>query len=355
MKKNISLLLAGAALALTATQAQAVRTSGGSFGSTLNGVPAAVNLGAMHSTTYTEFTNTKESVDAIMNSLFARPDKGAMGVKEERRWGLWAGGDWTKIRDKTRGGSWDTHLFSALVGADYYCNQYVTAGLALNYGHFHGDTAFNKGTIRDDAYGVVPYLKVSFLKWLGFDLAGGWSRVNKQRDRVDLTAASGQGRNVYGNVSSDRWFIAPSFRLAYQANEKIGLFGRLGYSYARDNQNAFQESDGSVYGSQKFNLNRLHVKLQMAYQWTDSVKPFIFGLYAHDFTVKSQGLLLESATNLAQGYANPEQHRSKNTWGLGTGVSFLADNNWSGVVSYTFKRNSNVETNGVNMKVRYSF
>lgn len=354
MKKNISLLLASAALVLTATQAEAVRTSGGTFASTLNGVPAAVNLGDMHSTTYTEFTNTKESVDAVLNSLYARPDKGAMGLKDERRWGLWAGGDWTKIHDKTRGGTWDTHLFSALVGADYFCNQYITGGLAINYGHFHGDTPFNRGLIRDDAYGVVPYVKVTFLEWLGFDLAGGWSRVNKQRDRVDMTAA-GLGRNINGNVSADRWFVAPSFKLTYKAANKVDVMGRLGYSYARDNQNAFQESDGSTYSSQKFNLNRFHLKLQLAYQWNDHVKPFIFGLYAHDFTITNQGLLDENATNVALGYSNPERHRNKNTWGAGAGFDFLSVDRWTGSLAYTYKKNTNVDTNGVNLKVRYSF
>jgi opacity protein-like surface antigen len=360
-KRLLSLLLVGAAALFAADAVHAVRVvtpaTAGTFGTiTYPGgtVPADLVLSDQNSTVYTEQTGTQLGVDAQLNALFSRPQAGTVGTKCERRFGLWAGGDWTKARDKQTQGQWDSHLWTAMVGGDYRLNDRFTFGLGLMYSYQRGNTGFNRGRLHDNTYGVVPYLNVKVTNWLNVDLAGGYNRVHKERTRVSKTSISTNPNEIKGTVDSDRWFLAPFLNFTHNV-DKFGFLGRLGYSYAHDHQKGFRESNGNTYTSQTVTLNRLHVRLQAAYQWKDDVKPYVFALYTHDFTEKKQGLLAETPALRTIGYFNPEAHRNKNTWGCGAGVDFVATERWVGGLEGTFKKNADVRTYGATFKIRYSF
>tara|TARA_A100000171_G_scaffold9094_1_gene6676 strand:+ start:1162 stop:2328 length:1167 start_codon:yes stop_codon:yes gene_type:complete len=335
-----------------------------------------------HSTVVTERVSTQRTVNAQIDLIHARlADRGmsgaAAGSKEGNLFsvsgsnaggmdganGLWANGRWDHIKDDTNGGKWDANLWSFALGYDHRFNQRFLAGLAVHYHYMRGDTSFNQGNIRDHGYGVTPYATFKVNDWLDLDAIFGYSRFTKNRTRTQMGSkpgsVSGVGQKVSGDPKSDRYFASLFANLTHRV-QKWDFLGRLGYIHAQDNQKSFTESNGDQYDKLKTKLNRLSLRLQAGYKLNEMVSPYLFGLYVRDFTENKHGLL-SSATDVAPGgtttvaIVNPEENRSKNTWGAGLGLRFNSGKRLSGGLEYQYTANKKVKTNTVNVNVKYKF
>lgn len=348
-----------------------------------------------HSTVVTERVATEKTVMAQINLVQARlADRGHSGgsggssegqlfsVSGSNAGGmdgannLWTNGRWDHIKDDTTGGKWDANLWSFALGVDRRFHQRLLAGLAVHYQYMRGDTDFNKGTIRDHGWGVTPYATFKATDWLDFDAILGWSRFTKKRTRTQVGhqgnlngASTGAGQKVTGTPKSDRYFASIFANLTHRI-QKWDFLGRLGYLHAHDNQKTFTETNGDKYTKQTVRLNRLSLRLQSKYKLNETVSPYLFALYTRDLTESKQGLV-SSAPNAAPNgtpgafgsevsgtavaFTNPEDNRSKNTWGAGLGLRFNSGKRLSGGLEYQYTANKKVKTNSVNLNVKYKF
>jgi outer membrane autotransporter protein len=318
---------------------------------------AAGDINNQNSTVVTEQVTTYEAVSAQMNIIQAHLDgsttgaiapTGGNGGAHGKRWSILARVHWTNIKEDIPGAAWKGDLYSFALGADYTFNDILTLGLALTYGYLDGDTSFNRGAIRDHAYGVVPFARIQANKWLSFDVMGGYNYVTKNRSRVlqfnDLTVNNGLG--VSGNPHSDRWFGAIFANLTYRIN-RLNLLGRAGYSYMSDDQKAFTENNNDRYTSQKININSGYVRLQLGYNVTRMFEPFLFGLYEHHSATKVDGSLYQSAVI--------NSTRSRDLFGGGLGINVRANNNLSGGLEYSYKQAKDLKVHDVGLKIKYEF
>jgi opacity protein-like surface antigen len=288
--------------------------------------------------------------------------KGGNGGSIKDRLSFFLNANWKNIKDTTSNFNWDANLYSGMLGADYKFNSVFLAGLALTYSYMDGNTPYNRGKIKDNAFGVLPFVSAKFTKWFAMDAMFSYSWVRKSRDRVNphTGLAIGVPHNVTGSPKSDRWFAAIFANLTHEIN-KFRLLGRLGFSHAEDRQKAFSESDGTRYGKLDTKLNRLHVRLQAGYEVTKEFDPYLFGLYNYDFSQTRTNLpLLRPVGNAANvlGSQLPkgiDQERSQHTWGGGLGFNYKPHQNWVTGLEYGYSQNKKLKVHSVNLHIRYKF
>lgn len=278
---------------------------------------------------------------------------GANGGSHDGATGVWAKAGWTHLDDDTSNGSWDGHLWTAMIGMDRKLNKHFTAGLGLYYSFLDIDTKFNNGDGEDHAYGVTPYLGINVNHWLSFDVMGGWAHVDKDRTRKESTIA-GTTRKVKGKVDSDRWFAGVFANLKHQMN-RWGLLLRAGYHHAEDRQDSFRENNGDRYTKQNVHLDILSAKLQAGYKANDTLEPYVNGRVSYDADrTKIKGLAPTFVSSNVT-YIDPTTRHKKFGFGLGAGLNITGKNGWGGNLGYDFGSNKKLKTHSVSAKVRYQF
>jgi len=298
----------------------------------------------------TEVTSTGAS-SGSSKDLFDPRGQGANAGGVAGKLGIWGKARFDRILDDTKGGKWDGKLYSFAIGGDWKFTDRFMAGLAVSYAKLDGTTDFNKGKIDDYSYGVMPYVGFKAHDMVDLELVAGYNQAKRKRTRTQ-TLTDATTRIVRGNPKSDRYFVAPKIKL-HKAFNMLHAGFDVGYVWANDKQKAFKESQGATYKSFTTRLNRITTRLQGGYMVNDMIMPYLFGAYAHDFTLTKHGLSRETA--LFPEYKNPEQHRGKNTYGGGLGIRLMAKENWSGGFEYEFKKRKDVKAHALMLDVRYQF
>jgi len=147
------------------------------------------------------------------NSFSLLPQNGANAGASDQRSSLWAraGIDNVRENDVTTLGGWNANLWSLALGYDYKFNDKFLAGLALTYSNLNGTTKFNNGKIRDNAYGLVPYVAFRVMPCFDIEAMVGYSRVSKSRSRgtaASITDRTLSGTKATSSPKSNRWFGA---------------------------------------------------------------------------------------------------------------------------------------------------
>lgn len=200
-------------------------------------------------------------------------------------WGLWASYQRSDFEDDFAATAFDADRDAVFVGADVSPWDHFVIGVAIGYASSDIDTAFNAGNQDIDEFTVVPYLgalvsdKLGVPFDLGVDFSIGYSTIDIEQFR---TAA---GTRVTSELDADRWFVSGNVN-ASKAYGPWYLTGRGGLLWARDDNDGFTESDGTVVGDRKFTLGQARIGAEVAYTWNamwGSLEPFLNATYQHDF------------------------------------------------------------------------
>jgi uncharacterized protein with beta-barrel porin domain len=309
-------------------------------------------------------TPTTSSVSLI-------PTGGNAGAGHNRS-SIWAraGIDHMKEDNITRFGGWDANLWSFALGYDYKFNDKVVAGMALTYSNLNGTTRFNNGNIRDNAYGVLPYVGFKLTPCFDVDLMFGYSRVNKSRDRGTPNANNPQAADLSGaratsSPKSNRYFGAIHANLKQHVN-RWNLLARLGYMYITDQQKAFTERGGFViptvqdrqYASLNTNISRLSLRLQAGFKASSTVEPYAFIRYARDFGASKIRGVPDAVVNAATSgvaYTSPNRRRSNDYYGGGLGLNANLQNCWSTAIEASYDHGKKFKNYGGALRISKKF
>lgn len=308
------------------------------------------------------------------NSVSLLPQNGGNAGAMGQRSSIWARAGYDNMKEDniTRFGGWKANLWTLAIGYDHKINDKVLAGLALTYSNLDGSTAFNKGNIKDNAYGLVPYVAFLVAPCFDVNVMVGYSRVNKSRDRG--TAANNTDNNLSGGKAtskpkSDRYFGAIYANLKRHVN-RWNLLGRLGYWYATDRQKAFSETNGQTdivtgtrsnrqYSGFSTNLNRLSLRLQAGYKASQAVEPYAFLTYARDFgatKINVPSTFADAFTGIRDTtYVDPNTRRSNNTFGGGLGLNACLNNGWSTGLEANYARSKKFQNIGGFLRLAKKF
>lgn len=199
--------------------------------------------------------------------------------------GVWASYQHNDSEDDFAGTAFDSDQDSLFVGVDFTPWDNFVAGVALGFGNSDVDTTFNGGNQDIDEFSVIPYLGANLSDNvgvdfdLGFDLAIGYTNLD-----VDQFRTSGAAR-VTSSTEADRFFVIGNVN-AGKAFGNLYVNGTAGLIVARDDYDAFRESDGSLVGERRFDLGQVRFGGDASYYFdtgVGGVEPFVGAIYEYDY------------------------------------------------------------------------
>lgn len=300
---------------------------------------------------------------APANVVSMTPTTGGNGGALAQKFAVWAKGTFDRINDSTNGAKWDGNMFTVALGADYKFNQMFLAGVAVTYNYLNGNTNFNSGKIKDNAWGVSPYVAAQFSKWFGMDASFGYSWVKMDRSRQSISTLTGATSNVTATPKTDRWFGSVFANLTHKVN-RVNLLGRFGYTHAEERIKAFTESNGDRYNSLTVKLDRLSLTLKAGYEVNTMFEPYLVGLYAYDLSKTkvnvptgfiSTGTGATSSASAANSITDVNSGRGKHLWGGGLGFNFKPSHQVIVGAEYNYAQQKKLKIHSVTARARYQF
>ena len=294
------------------------------------------------------------------NSFSLLPQKGANAGASDQRSSVWvrAGIDNMRENNVSTLGGWNANLWSLALGYDYKFNDKFLAGLALTYSNLNGTTKFNNGKMRDNAYGLVPYVAFRVMPCFDIEAMMGYSRVSKSRSRgtaASTTDTSLSGTKATSSPKSNRWFGALYGNYRHHI-QKWNLLARLGYLYATDHQKSYTEAGGATtaYTGLTNSVNRVSLRLQAGYKVSSAVEPYGFLTYARDFGATKMKFA-QASTLGDPNYVDPNSHRSNNTFGGGLGLNAHMGCSWTTSLEANYAQSKKFRNIGGMVRVAKKF
>jgi len=386
MKFNMKNVVRGVAITLTAVTGAKAYNAGSYYD---NGYTAATQNSTIVTERRVATVATEAQTNMVLSQISERldshtapagtslsllPQSGGNAGASDHRGSMWAraGIDHMNENNITSLGGWNANLWTLAIGYDYKINDKVLLGAALTYSNLNGSTKFNNGNMRDNAYGLVPYVAFKVSPCFSIDAMAGYSRVNKKRDRG--TAASNtdnalSGTKATSSPKSDRYFAALFGNFKQQVN-RWNLLARLGYTYVTDRQKSFNEANGSrdlttgAYSTRNYSgitnsVNRASLRLQAGYKASTTVEPYAFLTYALDFGATKMNLPDTFKDALGQtndsSYVSPNKQRSNNTFGGGLGLNANLGNNWGSSIEGSYMQSKKFRNIGGWLRVSKKF
>jgi hypothetical protein len=255
------------------------------------------------------------------------------------RLGVWVSGGWTGIEDDLTSTAYDGDVYNVLFGGDFQFNDRFLGGIAIGYESSDIDTTFNAGNSSSDGWTIAPYAGYVLNRYFTVDVSGGYSFVDYDLRRFDVASS-----DVTGSMEADRWFLAGALNGYYTVN-KVLLSGRVSYSYTREEQDGFTESDGTVNTQRDITVGELRIGAQVGYD-LGKVQPYLTGTYVWDAQM--------TKVLVAAGQAQPANDRSGVD--VGGGIRFaLSDRVTGGVEGTTHLARDNFDSTSANGNLRIKF
>jgi hypothetical protein len=199
--------------------------------------------------------------------------------------GVWVQGSYTWLEDTNTATKWDGNIYTIMAGADYRINKHLLVGISGGYENTSLDTKFNNGDLGATGFIVAPYLTARITDIFSIDATAGYAWLNYDVTRKETITT---GEKFTGEFDSTRWFAAASLNADYVAMKKIKLHGETGYTYTREDQDAYTEKGGA--GS-RVNIGANNVALGVA---------FLGGRVGYDFGFVTPYVLARAEYDLSK-------------------------------------------------------
>jgi hypothetical protein len=273
---------------------------------------------------------------AVSNGFMLQGNGMAAGEGMNSPVGVWGSFSYTDSKDDSAARTFDSDRRQFLGGVDISPWKDVIVGVALGYENSDVSTPVNGGSQDIDGFTAAPYVAVLLNDTFSIDVSVGMSKIDIKQSRV-LT-----GTTISSKVDSTRTFMSGNIN-ASRTFGNLLLTGTLGALYARDSQDSFIESGGTLSVSNPARSFRLgQVRLGAEASWLmGEFEPFAALTLEHDYS-----------TTAAVGGAND------NSGGVaGIGVRYFGiKNNISGSLDYQTvigRKNLDEGTFGVSLRVTF--
>ncbi len=234
---------------------------------------------------------------------------------------IWGNFSYTDASSDFSTTAFDSSRYNVFVGADFSPREGLVMGLALGYEDNEIDTFFNAGEMDVDGYTVVPYVALQVGDQSSLDLAFGYSDLDTSQFR--LTGGVPGGARINSKVGSERYFVSANYN-TFRDYGEWHVTSQLGVFWAKDQHDAFTESNGTVNGRTSFKLGQAKIGAEVARAW-GAFEPYASATLEYDFA--------RTGLPFAAGVARPQYDPTDVLFGFG--VRYFADNGLSGSVGYS--------------------
>jgi outer membrane autotransporter protein len=193
--------------------------------------------------------------------------------------------------------------------------------------------------VSSNGWTIAPYAGYVLNRYFTMDVSAGYSFVD-----YDLRRTNAAGATVTGGFESNRWFISGALNGYYSVN-KILLTGRLGYSYTRESQDAFTESDTTANSSRDVTVGSIRIGGTVGYD-LGKVQPYLTTTYVYDTQL--------TKVQVGAGQVAPSNDRSGIDFGGGVRFA-LSDRVSGGIEGTTHLARDNFDSTSVSGNLRIKF
>jgi len=198
--------------------------------------------------------------------------------------GAWASYSYTDFENDFTATAFDGHRHGGLAGLDISPWESVLLGVAVGYEDNDIDTDFNRGNQETDGFTIAPYLGALLTDTWSVNFSFGYSNLDTDQHRTDPVT----GARITSSPDSDRWFGMLNLNgLTIYGNWIIG--GQIGLLYAKDEQDAYIESNGIRVADFESELGQWNVGGDVAYSFNE-FEPFARVLYSNDYSQTKVGV-----------------------------------------------------------------
>ena len=234
-------------------------------------------------------------------------------------YGAWLSYSYSDFDNDLSSTALDGERHSVLGGFDFAPWESTVLGIAVGYESSDIDTTFNRGNVEADGYTIAPYFGYLLTDTWSVDFSFGYSSIDYDQFRT----APVTGTRVTSSTDADRWFGAFNLNgVTYYNNWILG--GRVGTLWAKNEVDAFTESDTTSVADLRTKLGTWSIGGDVAYSYGD-FEPFVRATYEQDY----------SMTEIAV-TTGPQPDNDRDDVLLAAGVRYFGANNGiSGYLDWT--------------------
>lgn len=262
----------------------------------------------------------------------------AAGNGDALGFGAWAGYSYTDTRNDFVTTAFDSTRHGVLFGIDALHGDNLLVGVALGLDRSEVRTRFNGGEQDITGMTVAPYVGLLLSDWLTLDATLGYGDTQTDQFR---TAG---GARISSDVESSRMFGSLN-ATATHAFDRLLVSGRTGLLYAKQTDDSFVESNGTVIPKQRTRLGRFLIGGELAYS-AGAWEPYVSGMYEHDFT--------STSITFAPGVAQPRRDDSDVLFAVG--LRYFGNDRLSAYVEYSkLIGRRHIDEDTISANVRWTF
>lgn len=245
-------------------------------------------------------------------------DTGRNAGAIEKPFGIWAQGAYTNIDNSQVGASAEGDVYNLVAGFDYKPTERMVIGITGIYETIDLDTGTlgGRGSLKEDGFGIAPYLGYQLTDRWTASLSGGYSWLNYDSKRNNDT--------VSGSYDATRWFANASLSGVY-ASGNFRFLPMVGVLYLEEEQDGYTESTGTVVGSNTIKLGRLSAGGRVGYV-AGNMMPYVKLIGEYDFE-HPDAVAIGNGT-----FSNDDDTGGQ----IGVGVDFFSTGPLSGTVEASY-------------------
>ncbi len=227
--------------------------------------------------------------------------------------GTWLSYTHSEVENDFSTVAFNSDISSLVGGADMLLGDSLVVGVAFGYENQDTDTLFNRGKMESRNYSVIPYVGYLINDNLSADVSVGhtWMDIDQSRSAGPLVFDS--------DVDSRRVFAAGNLTATKSAGNLL-FSGGVGFLYARDRLDPFQESVRGVAGtaipnsSSTVRLTQLRIGGSMS-GYFSGWEPYVTAFYVRDIS--------STPVQVAAGQAAPADDDDE--FQIGAGLRYFSE------------------------------
>ncbi|MBI1209080.1 MAG: autotransporter outer membrane beta-barrel domain-containing protein [Azospirillum sp.] len=212
---------------------------------------------------------------------------------EPPRFGVWGTASYTNLHNTLSTTDTRGPLYTLIGGGDYKLTDAILVGTAVSFEMVDVETRFNDGSYFSRGVSVSPYAAYTVPQaWLGLDgvlaidAMASYGRLSNETER-DRSAS----RPIKAAFDGSRLLAAGNLNYL-QAVEAWTLSGRIGYLWARQDTDAFAESNGTAVEADTSVLAQTRVGGKAARQFGD-FEPYVGASYIYDLVARPASVAVD--------------------------------------------------------------
>lgn len=199
--------------------------------------------------------------------------------------GAWASYSYTDFENEFTLTAFEGKRHGGLIGIDIIPWENSVFGIAGGYEKNDIETGFNRGAQDTDGYSIVSYFGTLLSDTWSVDLSAGYTWLKTDQFRTDPVT----NNRVSSSPDADRWFGAFNLNGLWIINNWV-LGANAGALYARNTEDSFIESDGTLISSRITRLSQVNAGGNVAYSF-GNFEPFVRGSYEYDLNATDIGVV----------------------------------------------------------------